>query len=91
MALEPGNSCWYLTFDSAYAVWQRDADISVKYQAFRPPEVAGEACQPITDGEPYVSGTLVHTDQTEWPYTESNICSYLFVFTNDNAEAEQRL
>ena len=62
MALEPGNSCWYLTFDSAYAVWQRDADVSVKYQAFRPPDVAGDACQPITDGEPYVSGTLVHTD-----------------------------
>ena len=33
----------------------------------------------------------MHTDQTVWPYTEDDICAYLFVFTNDSPDFEQTL
>ena len=89
MTIEPGDSCYHLTFASVYASWQRDADISVKYQTYRQPMNTEEACQPVGKEESYVSGTLLHTDQTVWPYTEPDVCAYLFVFTNDSPDFGQ--
>ena len=37
MEVDPGDSCWYITFNSAYADWDASQDISVKYQKYRPP------------------------------------------------------
>ena len=44
MTIEPGDSCYHLTFASVYATWERDADISVKYQTYRQPMNTEEAC-----------------------------------------------
>ena len=35
--LDPGDSCWYETHATAFAKWDRDQEISVKYQTYRPP------------------------------------------------------
>ena len=29
MTIDPGDSCWYLTFNTAYATWDSDADVNV--------------------------------------------------------------
>ena len=92
MTLDPGDSCWYLTFNTAYATWDSDSDISVKYQTYRPPfGDTEETCQPTGDPEDYSPNELVHTDQTVWPNNDPDICSHLFVFTNESQDFEQTL
>ena len=93
MALDPGDSCWYLTFNTAYANWPEGTDVSVKYQTYRLPfGETEETCQPNHGSErTYQPLTLVHTDQTPWPYTEPSICAHLFVFTNDSPDFESTL
>ena len=92
MTIDSGDSCWYLTFNTAYATWDQDSEVSVKYQTYRPPYGdTEEACQPMGEDEPYVSGVLVHTDQTVWPYNDPDICAHLFVFTNESPDFEQTI
>ena len=92
VTIDPGDACWYLTFNTAYAEWDPDSEVSVKFQTYRPPYGnTEEECQPLTGDEDYVSGTEVHTDQTVWPYNDPDICAHLFVFTNLSPDYEQTL
>ena len=86
ITLDGASECWFLTFQSAYASWELDTNVSVKYQIYRPPMEGESTCKPIGEYEPYVKGSFLHTDQTEWPYTEPGACSHVFVFTNNLAE-----
>ena len=86
--MSPSSSCWYLAFETAYATWERGADISVKYQVYRPKdESKGETvCQPKGTYEPYVMNRQLHTFRTPWPYEVPNVCGHLFVFENDSPD-----
>ena len=64
MEVDPGDACWYITFNSAYADWDPSQDVSVKYQVYRPPfgDKGEEACQPAADEEFYPKADMVHTE-----------------------------
>ena len=79
MEVDPGDSCWYITFNTAYADWDQSQDVNVKYQIYRPPFGDGtgeEACQPAGPEAYYPKGTTVHTEQSMWPNQSFslNIC-----------------
>ena len=93
MELDPGDSCYYITFASSYADWNSSQDISVKYQTYRPPfgDQGEDACQPDGPEEYYPKGTVVHTEQSMWPNQDENVCAYLYVFTNEDLDYPQTL
>ena len=45
----------------------------------------------VIDWEPYLQRSPMYTDQTEWPYTDEDVCGTKYVFTNDNPDDVQTL
>ena len=68
LRLDPGDSCYYVTFMTSYAWWFETQQITVKTQNYRHPSGSEIECQPAENNLDYYAGTQLYTSQSEWPY-----------------------
>ena len=75
-------SCTYTTYSTAFAYWDSNQQFTVRYQEYYTP-LTGGLCTAGDSEIEYYSNDVLYTANSDFPYTQSSICGYKFLITND--------